>query len=211
MWLRDLPHAPLYFPAFPSLLFTAFSPSHTIQVLPWLFPANLLLSSQRRKAHALCVMCWGRNEAEMSHSPQPEPGLTCLGVRGELWVKDSLPQHWFNAAKIPSCSYCVVFTGAWVVLHWQNAVNKYTPFSYSNTGLWHLTLDTGFPAPHALLYAFPSPGENNSTVLAPVLPTARSGQWWEAPGTLSSYIQLHRTSKEFCSQLTENSKISCAF
>lgn len=75
------------------------------------------------------------------------------------------------------CGLC--FTGKML------PVNKYTPLSYSSTGLWRLTLHTGFPAPHALLSVFPSLGENNSPALLPALPTARSGQWWEALGSIS--------------------------
>lgn len=151
-----------------------------------------------RLVPCLCVLRqkWGAT----GYRPQPQPGLTFFGVRGELWVKDPLSQHWFNTVKCQSCRVTVwylqgVRVDMWAVLHRQNAVNKYTSFSYSSTGVWHLTLDTGFPTPHALLYAFPSLGENNNTVLLPVLPIARSSQWWEALGSISQVVPNCTVSK----------------
>lgn len=125
MWLRDLPSAPLYFPASPLLCFVLPSPPTASK---WClgFAQHTFCSAARGERLEPCVWC-----VELRHH-QPQPGLTCLGVRGELWVKDSLPQHWFKAAKIQSCSCCVLFTGVWVVLHRQNAVSKYTPLSYSS-------------------------------------------------------------------------------
>lgn len=56
--------------------------------------------------------------------------------------------------------YIYIYTGdgflIHIVLHKPSATNKYTHFSYFSAEDCNLTLGTGFPTPHVLLYAFPS-------------------------------------------------------
>lgn len=101
------------YPVLPSFSFSSSSAFQWLQPLPSNPPCALALPSTRWERLLPCLCCV---EAEMRHQEPQSTATARLNLlwskRGELWVKDSLPQHWFNTVKCQSCGYCVVFTGS---------------------------------------------------------------------------------------------------